>query len=74
MAVQVSYNTITVHFADIWIEHLERGLGDPMKDKLLHLLCIGIKRSQGTLASPLLPKPPNIEVTTTYVVTHHSSP
>ena len=47
MACQVSYKTIKVYFAGICLEHLERGLEDPTKDELLHLLCIGIKGSQG---------------------------
>ena len=47
MACQVSYKTIKVYLAGIWLEYLERGLEDPTKDELLHLLCTGIKRSQG---------------------------
>ena len=47
MARQVSYKTIKVYLAGIHLEHLERGFEDPTKDKLLQLLCTGIKRSQG---------------------------
>ena len=37
------------------IEYLERDLKDPTKDELLHLLCTGIKRSQGTRTHTHLP-------------------
>ena len=55
MACQVSYKTIKVYLADIHLEHLERGLEDPTKDELLHLLCTGIKRSQGVRIHTRLP-------------------
>ena len=55
MACQVSYKTIKVYLAGIWLEHLERGLKDPTKDELLHLLCTGIKRSQGVSKPKRLP-------------------
>ena len=48
MAKWVSYKTIKVYLAGIQLEHLNRGLEDLTKDELLHLLCTGIKRSQGT--------------------------
>ena len=41
--------------AGIRLEHLERGLHDPADDKLLQLLCTGIKRSQGTTSRTRLP-------------------
>ena len=41
--------------AGIHLEHLERGLHDPTDDKLLQLLCTGIKRSQGTTSRTRLP-------------------
>ena len=47
LANQVSHKTIKVYLAGIRLEHLERGFQDPTKDELLHLLCNGIKRSQG---------------------------
>lgn len=55
MACQVSYKTIKVYLAGIRLEHLERGLEDPTQDELLHLLCTGIKRSQGTPIHTRLP-------------------
>ena len=55
MASQVSYKTIKVYLAGIRLEHLERGLEDPTKDELLHLLCTGIKRSQGVSKPKQLP-------------------
>ena len=55
MACQVSYKTIKVYLAGIRLEHLERGLEDPTKDKLLHLRCTGIKRSQGVSKPKRLP-------------------
>ena len=54
MASQVLYN-IKMYLVDIWLEHLERGLEDPTKDELLHVLCTGIKRSQGTQTHIYLP-------------------
>ena len=51
----VSYKTIKVYLAVIRLEHLERGLHDPTDDKLLQLLCTGIKRSQGTTSRTCLP-------------------
>ena len=51
----VSYKTIKVYLAGIRLEHLERGLHDPTDDKLLQLLCTGIKRSQGTTSRTCLP-------------------
>ena len=51
----VSYKTIKVYLAGICLEHLERGLHDPTDDKLLQLLCTGIKRSQGTTSRTCLP-------------------
>ena len=44
-----------VYLAGIRLEHLERGLHDPTDDKLLQLLCTGIKRSQGTTSRTHLP-------------------
>ena len=55
MASWVSYNTIKVYLAGMQLEHLERGLKDPMKDELLHLLCTGIKRSQDPWTHTHLP-------------------
>ena len=55
MACQVSYKTIKVYLAGIRLEHLERGFADPTKDELLHLLCTGIKRSQGISTRTRLP-------------------
>ena len=55
MACQISYKTIRVYLAGICLEHLERGFADPTKDKLLHLLCTGIKRSQGISTRTRLP-------------------
>ena len=55
MACQVSYKTIKVYLAGIRLEHLERGLEDPTNDELLHLLCTGIKRSQGVSKPKRLP-------------------
>ena len=55
MARQVSYKTIKVYLAGICLEHLERGFEDPTKDELLHLLCTGIKRSQGAQTRTRLP-------------------
>ena len=55
MASQVLYKTIKMYLADIWLEHLERGLEDPTKDELLHVLCTGIKRSQGIQTHTYLP-------------------
>ena len=55
MACQISYKTIKVYLAGICLEHLERGFADPTKDELLHLLCTGIKRSQGISTHTRLP-------------------
>ena len=55
IAQRVSYKTIKVYLAGIRLEHLERGLHDPTDDKLLQLLCTGIKRSQGTTTRSRLP-------------------
>ena len=55
MARQVSYKTIKVYLAGIHLEHLERGFEDLTKDELLHLLCTGIKRSQGISTRTHLP-------------------
>ena len=55
IAQRVSYKTIKVYLAGICLEHLERGLHDPTDDKLLQLLCTGIKRSQGTTSRTRLP-------------------
>ena len=55
IAQRVSYKTIKVYLAGIRLEHLERGLHDPTDDKLLQLLCTGIKRSQGTTSRTRLP-------------------
>ena len=51
IAQRVSYKTIKVYLAGICLEHLERH----MDDKLLQLLCTGIKRSQGTTSRTRLP-------------------
>ena len=51
----VSYKTIKVYLAGICLEHLEKGLHDPTDDKLLQLLCTGIKRSKGTTSHTRLP-------------------
>jgi len=56
MAHQVSYNIL----AGIQLEHLERGFEDPTNDELLHLLCTGIKRSQGVSTLTHLPITINI--------------
>ena len=55
MARQVSYKIITVYLAGIRLEHLEKDFQDPTKDELLHLLCTGIKRSQGAPTRTRLP-------------------
>ena len=55
IAQRVSYKTIKIYLAGIRLEHLERGLHDPTDDKLLQLLCTGIKRSQGTTTRSRLP-------------------
>ena len=55
MACQVSYKTIKVYHAGIRLGHIERGFEDPMKDELLHLLCTGIKQSQGVSLYTHLP-------------------
>jgi len=55
MACQVSYKTIKVYLAGIRLSHIERGFEDPTKDELLHLLCTGIKRSQGVSPNTRLP-------------------
>ena len=55
IAQRVSYKTIKVYLAGIRLEHLERGLRDPTDDKLLQLLCTGIKRSQGIITRTHLP-------------------
>ena len=57
MASRVSYKTIKVYLylAGIRLEHLERDLEDPTKDELLHLLCTGIKTSQGAWLHTCLP-------------------
>ena len=53
IAQRVSYKTIKVYLAGIRLEHLERGLHDPTDNKLLQLLCTGIKHSQ-VCPSPLI--------------------
>jgi len=49
------YKTFKVYLAGIHLEHLERSFEDPTKDELLHLLCTGIKRSQGAQTCTHLP-------------------
>ena len=60
IAQRVSYKTIKVYLAGIWLEHLERGFQDPTNDKLLQLLCTGIKCSQGETSHTHLPITINI--------------
>ena len=60
IAQTVSYKTVKVYLAGIRLEHLERGFQDPTNDELLHLLCKGIKRSQGTARRTRLPITINI--------------
>ena len=60
IAQRVSYKTIKVYLAGIQLEHLERGFQDPTNDKLLQLLCTGIKRSQGGTSRTRLPITVNI--------------
>ena len=55
IAQRVSYKTIKVYLAGIHLEHLERGLHDRTDDKLLQLLCTGIKCSQGKTSHTHLP-------------------
>ena len=55
IAQRVSYKTIKVYLAGIRLEHLKRGLHDPTDNKLLQLLCTGIKRSQGNTSRTRLP-------------------
>ena len=55
IASHVSHKTIKVYLSGIQLEHLERGHHDPTDDKLLHLLCKGIKRSQGDNSRLRLP-------------------
>jgi len=55
LAQKVSHNTIKVYLAGICLEHIERSLPDPTQDELLHLLCTGIKRSQGDKRRTRLP-------------------
>ena len=64
MAERVSYRTIKVYLAGIWLGHLERGLEDHTKDELLYLLYTGIKRSQGTRAET------NIQLVCTFAWLH----
>ena len=59
-AHKVSHKTIKVHLAGIQLEHIERGFQDPTTDKLLHLLCKGIKCSHGTTKCTCLPITINI--------------
>ena len=59
----VSYKIIKVYLAGICLEHLERGFEDPTKDKLLRLLCTGIKCSNSYSPTHYHHSPPNIEVT-----------
>ena len=56
IACQVSHKIIK----GVWLEHLERGLPDPTDDKLLQLLCKGIKQSQGDTSRLRLPITINI--------------
>ena len=60
IARRVSHKTIKVYLARIRLEHLERGCQDPTNDELLHLLCKGIKHSQGTTRRTRLPITINI--------------
>ena len=55
MTSRVSYKTIKVYLAGIRLEHLERGIKDPTKDELLHLLCSGVEKSQGAQTHTCLP-------------------
>ena len=55
MARQVLYKIIKVYLAGIRLEHPEKDFQDPTKDELLHLLCTGIKRSQGAPTRTRLP-------------------
>ena len=76
MAFQVSYKIINVYLAGIHLEHLERGLEDPTKDELLHLLSTGIKRSRGVPTYARLPITINVLQTlkSKLCMTHHSLP
>jgi len=47
IASRLSYKTIKIYLSGIHSEHLEWGHNDPTNDELLHLLCTGIKQSQG---------------------------
>ena len=60
IAQRVLYKTIKVYLAGIRLEHLERGFQDPTNDRLLQLLCTGIKRSQGGTSRTRLPITVNI--------------
>ena len=67
IASQVSHKTIKIYLADVQLEHLERGLRDPMKDELLHLLSNGTKVTKHTdthLPPHYYQCPPNVKVTT----------
>ena len=60
IAFRVSHKTIKVYLSAVQLEHLERGLPDPMDDELLRLLCKGLKRSQGDTSRLWLPITSNI--------------
>lgn len=60
IAHRVSHKTIKVYLAGIRLEHIERGFLDPTNNKLLRLLCKGIKRSQGSARRTHLPITINI--------------
>jgi len=51
----VSYNTIKVYLGEIRLEHIERSFPHPTQHELLHLLCTGIKKSQGSRKRTRLP-------------------
>jgi len=55
LAQRVSHKTIKVYLAGIHLKHLKRSLPDPTKKELLHVLCLGIKKSQGNLKRTCLP-------------------
>ena len=55
LAQRMSHNAIKVYLAGIRLEHVERNLPDPTQDELLHLLYIGIRRSQGDKRRTRLP-------------------
>ena len=51
----VSYKTLKVYLAVIWLIHIENGLTDPTTDESFHLVCRGICWQQNTSERIRLP-------------------